>query len=85
MRFEFKPYDGIQAANKPEEKKDPQEIIDEKLDALKDDFEYAVAGIDKLCREVEYEQAYDIIDNISSVINAAIAEIGDNFTNNTEV
>ena len=56
---------------------DPMEILDEKCDILEDDFDYVLAGIDKLCRDGSYSIANDIIEAISSAVNDAISQIGD--------
>ena len=63
---------------------DTQELIDDKCDMLDDDFDYVLAGIDKLCREGKYRKALDIIETVSDILNATIADIGDSFAAEAE-
>lgn len=60
--------------------KDIQDVVEEKCDALEDDFDYILSGFDKMCREGMCDAASEIIDNLSAVLNDTISEIGDHFT-----
>jgi len=80
MKFDFSPYTGIKASEK-EASKDPQERVEDQCDAIEADFDFALAGIEKLARDGEYEAASDAANKIHAVLNEVIADIGDNFTN----
>lgn len=56
-----------------------EEVVSEKSDALEDNFDYVLSGIDKLCREDMCQQAIDILDTLSVAIDEAISQISDNF------
>lgn len=56
-----------------------QEVVDQKCDELEDDFEYVLAGINKLCREDMQEKAIEVIKNISDKLSEVISDIGDSF------
>ena len=58
---------------------DKQDIIDDKCDALDDDFDYILSGIDRLCREGNYGQANSIIENLAAALDQAISQISDIF------
>lgn len=53
------------------------DIVDEKSKGLEDDFDYVLAGIDKLCREDKCNEAIMMIDKVSEALNSAVNEIGD--------
>lgn len=69
--------DNITAAD--EGKKSMEDVVGDKLDALSDDFDYAVAGLDKLCRDGQFEEAMGIINALSESLGNAIAQIGGTF------
>lgn len=67
--------DSIMAAD--EGKKSMEEVVEDKLDNLADNFDYAVAGLEKLCRDGNCEAAMNIINSIADSLDASIAQIGD--------
>ena len=83
MKFSFNPngFRKIQAAD--EGKPAIEEAVEEAMDNLSEDFDYAVSGLEKLYREGEYQQALAIIDSVSTAINDAIAQIGDSIGEDT--
>lgn len=83
MKFSFNPkeFKKIQAAD--EGKPAIEEAVEEAMDNLSEDFDYAVAGLEKLYRDGDYQQALAIIDSVSSAVNDAIAQIGDNIGEDT--
>ncbi len=79
MRFTFRPED-IDACNSinaaDEGKMSMEDVVDEKLDNLSDNFDYAVAGLEKLCRDGKCEDAISIINSLTDSLDSAIAQIG---------
>lgn len=69
----------IVAADEEKKSMTLEEIVADKSEALEDDFDYMLSGIDKLCREDMCQQAVDVLDRVSAAIEAAISEISDNF------
>lgn len=53
--------------------------LDDLLDSIEDDFDFAVAGIDKLRRDgnngIALEQAQALSDELQNVINAITSEV----------
>lgn len=54
-----------------------EELVEEQGDALADDFDYAMSGFDKLCRDGNCQDALDIMDKLSAAIQDAIGEISE--------
>lgn len=54
---------------------------DELKDRIEDDFDYVVAGIERLGREGQINEAIDIMEKIADTLDTAIAIIGDDFDN----
>lgn len=54
-----------------------EELLDESLDTLKDDFDYAVDGIAKLAADGDIDQALEQVNALSGMINASIEEIAE--------
>ena len=86
MKFTFDPCkecvdscDKITAAEEEQKGKSLEELVDEKLDNLSDNFDYFVAGVEKLCREDNCQEAISIIDTIEAALNNAIGAVSDNF------
>lgn len=84
MKFRFSPEDveacdSVMAAD--EGKKSMEEVVEDKLDNLADNFDYAVAGLEKLCRDGNCEAAMNIINSIADSLDASIAQIGDAVSN----
>ncbi len=66
--------DSVMAAD--EGKMSMEDVVDEKLDNLNDNFDYAVAGLEKLCRDGKCEDAISIINTLTDSLDSAIAQIG---------
>jgi hypothetical protein len=56
-----------------------QERADELQANVEDDFDYVIAGIERLVREGQVDAAIDILEKISSTLNSAIGVIGEDF------
>lgn len=56
-----------------------QERADELQERIEDDFDYVVAGIERLEREGQFDAAIDIMDKIADTLDAAIGVIGEDF------
>ena len=78
MKFSFDPDSTKKIFAADEGKPAIEEAVEEAMDNLSDDFDYAIAGLEKLYRDGDYQQALAIIDVISNAVNDAIAQIGDN-------
>lgn len=76
MRLDIR---GISAAEEDQKKMTLEEIVDEKMDNLEDDFDYALSGLDRLCREGDCQRALEIIEQIAATLDTAIADIGESF------
>lgn len=83
MKFEFDPKSFKKITAADEGKPAIEEAVEEAMDNLSEDFDYAVAGLEKLHRDGDYQQALAIIDSISNAVNDAIAQIGDNIGEDT--
>lgn len=83
MKFEFDPKSFKKVTAADEGKPAIEEAVKEAMDTLADDFDYASAGLEKLYRDGDYQQALAIIDSLSAAINTAIAQIGDNIGEDT--
>ena len=63
-----------------EDKPNPaQERADELHDRIEDDFDYVIAGIERLGREGQLDAAIDIMQKIADTLDGAIAVIGEDF------
>ncbi len=72
----------IEAADKDT---NPQlDLADELQANLDDDFEYILAGIEKLKRENKLSEAITIMESLSDALNVAISDIGDNIDSTPE-
>ena len=68
----------IEAADKEE---NPQQALaDELHDTIEDDFDYVLAGIERLGRENKLSEAIAIMGSLSDALNIAISDISDNFS-----
>lgn len=56
-----------------------QERADELQDRIEDDFDYVVAGIERLEREGQFDAAIDIMEKIANTLDSAIGIIGEDF------
>lgn len=79
MKLRFRPEDieacdSVMAAD--EGKQSMEDVVSDKLDALEDDFGYAVAGLEKMCRDGQFEAAMRIINTLSESLDTTISDIG---------
>ena len=70
--------DYIGAADKEENPQ--QELADELHDTIEDDFDYVLAGIERLGRENKLSEAIAIMESLSDALDVAISDISDNFS-----
>ena len=56
------------------------EVIEDMQARLEDDFDYVIAGIERLVRESQYDAAMDVAQKIADTLDAAIGVIGDDFS-----
>ena len=86
MKFTFDPNTSVKGSTitaAEKEDNDIQAIADSKLDDVSDDFDFLVAGIEKLFRDNRYEEAITILDEVTSSLAEAIGNISDNFADNS--
>ena len=60
-----------------EEPTSKQEMVDDQIDILKDDFNYAIDGIYKLSADGNADKALELLSSLSQMINASIEEIAE--------
>lgn len=80
----------IKAATEPvraaEDKVDPRvDQADELSARVEDDFDYVMAGIERLGREGMLDEAINLLNSLADTLDSAIAIIGDNFDEGAEV
>lgn len=56
-----------------------QERADELQTRIEDDFDYVLAGVERLGREGQIDSAIDIMEKIADTLDAAIGVIGEDF------
>lgn len=56
-----------------------QERADELHDRIADDFDYVIAGVERLGREGQLNAAIEIMEKIASTLDSAIGIIGEDF------
>ena len=77
--------DWIRAA-KNSETVDPRiEQLETLMDRVDDDFEYVMAGIDRLGREGMYDEALNLLNTLAGTLNSAISIIGSDFEDNKPI
>ena len=47
------------------------------LDKLKDDFDFAISGIEKIASDGDFERAMELVSTTSAMINGAIEDIAE--------
>jgi len=62
-----------------------QDKADELQDRIEDDFDYVLAGVERLGREGQLDAAIDIMEKIASTLDAAIGVIGEDFVSEEEL
>ena len=67
----------IRAAS--EDSNPKQELADDLQARIEDDFDYVLAGIERLGREGQLDEAIDIMEKISATLDGAISVIGEDF------
>ena len=58
-----------------------QDMVDDALGTLKDDFNYAIDGIYKLSADGDTDKALELTSSLSQMINASIEEIAEGISN----
>jgi hypothetical protein len=61
-----------------------QERADELQDRIEDDFDYVLAGVERLGREGQLDAAIDIMEKIANTLDSAIGIIGEDFGSGEE-
>ena len=54
-----------------------EDIFSENLDKLKDDFAFAISGIEKLAADGDLDRATELVNTTSAMINGAIEDIAE--------
>lgn len=62
-----------------EEAATEQDKADELQDIVEADFDYVIAGIERLEREGQFDSAIEVLSKMSSTLNSAVGVIGDDF------
>ncbi len=65
----------IRTAQEPSPK---EEVLKDDIDQLKDDFDYAMSGIEKIAADGDVDTASEIVRSLSEMINASVEEIAEN-------
>lgn len=65
-------------------KDDKDAIFNDKMDQLKDDFDYIQSGLDKLNRSGMTNEADTIINNLGMQFQSIIADVADQITSRGE-
>ena len=65
----------IRTAQEPSPK---EEVLKDDIDQLKDDFDYAMSGIEKIAADGDVDKASEIVRSLSEMINASVEEIAEN-------
>lgn len=64
----------IRSAAEPDSK---EEILRDEIDALKDDFDFAISGIEKLAADGNIGNAMEQVEALSAMINGSVGEIAE--------
>jgi len=76
----------IIAAKEDEEFEDPRITEAEDLqDRVEDDFDYVMAGIERLQREGLLDEAISLLNTLSDTFDSAIGIIGNDFESGSEI
>lgn len=76
----------ITAADELDEMEDPRvDEMGELQDRVEDDFDYVIAGIERLGRLEQYDEAIDLLTTLSDTLNSAINIIGNNFESGSDI
>lgn len=81
MDFEFSPeLLGSDVTGAASDKEDPRlEAIQDLEDKVSDDFDYVLAGIDRLIREGMLDDASSLLSTLSETLDSAVSIIGNDF------
>lgn len=74
----------IKAATEPvkaaEDKVDPRvDQVADLQDKVEEDFSYLIAGIERLVRENQFDDALELLNTLSDTLDSAIGIVGDDF------
>ena len=77
----------IKAATEPvkaaEDKVDPRvDQVADLQDKVEEDFSYLIAGIERLVRENQFDDALELLNTLSDTLDSAIGIVGDDFESN---
>lgn len=74
----------IYAADDTEDVDPRLDRADELQDRIEDDFDYVLAGVERLGREGQLDSAIDIMEKIANTLDSAISIIGEDFGSDEE-
>lgn len=57
-----------------------EEKLKDQIDQLNDDFDYAIAGIEKLAADGNFGAASELARSLSEMVNASIEEVSENIS-----
>ena len=60
-----------------EESSTKEDLLNESLDQLKDDFDFAMEGIEKIAADGNIDRALELVNTTSAMINGAIEDIAE--------
>ena len=60
-----------------EESSTKEDLLNESLDQLKDDFDFAMEGIEKIAADGDIDRALELVNTTSAMINGAIEDIAE--------
>lgn len=60
-----------------EETSTKEDLLNESIDQLKDDFDFAISGIEKLAVDGDIDRALELVNTTSAMINGAIEDIAE--------
>lgn len=70
----------IRSASEVDAERTPEEILSSMLSKLKDDFNYALDGCEKIAADLSVEDAIDVASELSNQINEAISRVSELIT-----
>jgi len=60
--------------NAAQDKTAAQEVFEDQISALKDNFDFALEGLNKMGEEVDYKEAASLADNLNAAVEKTISE-----------
>ena len=84
MQLKFNPQDITMTESvsgvKGDAKEDPRiDALEELQERVEDDFDYVIAGVERLTREGLIDDAINMLNTLADTLNSAISIIGDDF------